>query len=168
MLTSSFHCSLVHGRKNYVRSPGHTLTWTPTRSASIMMWRSVRAGGETKTKKSRRTLKLSQRCVDVLRDHREQQQAIRKQAGDKWQDNDLVCPPYEWGHLSTPRTSAERSARSPGLQASIGLTGHRASCATVSSRCCRTLVCRSSRFHGWSATAAPLPLRPPTGSRFAR
>jgi integrase-like protein len=58
----------------------------------IMVWRSVRAGGETKTKKSRRTLKLSQRCVDVLRDHREEQEAIRKQAGDKWQDNDLVFP----------------------------------------------------------------------------
>jgi hypothetical protein len=66
MLISSFPCSPVHGPRNYVRSPGHTLTWTPIRP-HIMVWRSVRAGGETKTKKSRRTLKLSQRCVDVLR-----------------------------------------------------------------------------------------------------
>jgi integrase len=58
----------------------------------IMVWRSVRAGSETKTKKSRRTLKLSQRCVRVLRDHREEQQVIRKQAGGRWQDNDLVFP----------------------------------------------------------------------------
>jgi integrase len=58
---------------------------------SIRVWRSVRAGGETKTKKSRRTLALPQRCVDVLRDHQEQQQ-IRKVAGDRWQDNDLVFP----------------------------------------------------------------------------
>jgi integrase len=58
---------------------------------SIRVWRSVRAGGETKTKKSRRTLALPQRCVDVLRDHQERQQ-IRKVAGDRWQDNDLVFP----------------------------------------------------------------------------
>ncbi len=59
---------------------------------SIRVWRSVRAGGETKTKKSRRTLALPQRCVDVLRDHQEQQEQIRKDMGDRWQDNDLVFP----------------------------------------------------------------------------
>jgi hypothetical protein len=36
---------------------------------SGLVWRSVRAGGDTKTKKSRRTLKPPQRCGDVLRDH---------------------------------------------------------------------------------------------------
>jgi integrase len=56
----------------------------------IMVWRSVRAGGETKTKKSRSTLALPQRCVDVLREHREEQGQIEKKAGDKWQRNDLV------------------------------------------------------------------------------
>lgn len=57
----------------------------------IMVWRSVRASGETKTRKSRRTLKLAQRCVDVLREHRVQQGRIRQQAA-RWQDNDLVFP----------------------------------------------------------------------------
>lgn len=33
---------------------------------SIAVWRSVRAGGDTKTKKSRRTLGMPQRCVDAL------------------------------------------------------------------------------------------------------
>jgi integrase len=33
---------------------------------SIAVWRSVRAGGDTKTKKSRRTLATPQRCVDAL------------------------------------------------------------------------------------------------------
>ena len=46
------------------------LTWSyvdlDTDPPFIMVWRSVRAGGETKTRKSRRTLKLPQRCVDVL------------------------------------------------------------------------------------------------------
>jgi hypothetical protein len=55
-------------------------------------WRSVRAGGETKTRKSRRTLALPQRCVDVLRVHRREQERVRKQAGGKWRDNDLVFP----------------------------------------------------------------------------
>lgn len=59
---------------------------------SIMVWRSVRAGGDTKTRKSRRTLALPQRCVDALRDHRERQDQIRRIAGGKWQDNDLVFP----------------------------------------------------------------------------
>ena len=57
-----------------------------------MVWRSVRAGGDTKTRKSRRTLALPQRCVDALRDHRERQDQIRRIAGGKWQDNDLVFP----------------------------------------------------------------------------
>jgi integrase len=38
---------------------------------SIAVYRSVRAGGDTKTTKSRRRLALPQRCVDVLRRHRE-------------------------------------------------------------------------------------------------
>ena len=57
-----------------------------------MVWHSVRAGGETKTRKSRRTLKLPQRCVDALRDHQERQDQIKKAAGDRWHDNDLVFP----------------------------------------------------------------------------
>ncbi len=56
----------------------------------IMVWRSVRAGGDTKTRKSRRTLELPQRCVDALWLHRESQDQVRKRAGDRWQDNDLV------------------------------------------------------------------------------
>jgi integrase len=58
----------------------------------IMVWRSVRAGGDTKTRKSRRTLKLPQRCVDVLHDHQVLQDEIRHAAGSQWQDNDLVFP----------------------------------------------------------------------------
>jgi integrase len=56
----------------------------------IMVWRSVRAGGDTKTRKSRRTLELPQRCADALRLHSDRQDQLRKQAGDKWHDNDLV------------------------------------------------------------------------------
>jgi integrase len=38
---------------------------------SIAVYRSVRVGGDTKTMKSRRRLALPQRCVDVLRVHRD-------------------------------------------------------------------------------------------------
>jgi integrase len=56
----------------------------------IMVWRSVRAGGDTKTRKSRRTLELPQRCTDALRLHRDRQNQLRMRAGDRWHDNDLV------------------------------------------------------------------------------
>ncbi|MGC2003711.1 tyrosine-type recombinase/integrase [Trebonia sp.] len=56
----------------------------------IMVWRSVRAGGDTKTRKSRRTLELPQRCAEALRLHYQRQDQIRNRAGDRWRDNDLV------------------------------------------------------------------------------
>jgi integrase len=55
-----------------------------------MVWHSVRASGDTKTRKSRGTLELPQRCVGALRLHREHQGQLRKHAGDNWHDNDLV------------------------------------------------------------------------------
>ena len=38
----------------------------------IEVWRSVRQGGDTKTRKSRRTLALPARCVEALRKQRAQ------------------------------------------------------------------------------------------------
>lgn len=52
--------------------------------------RSERAGGETKTKRSRRTLELPALCVDALREHRQRQLAQRIRMGQRWVDNDLV------------------------------------------------------------------------------
>jgi hypothetical protein len=57
-----------------------------------MVWRSVRAGADTKTKKSRRTLALPQRSVDALQAHRVRQEQVRQAAGRRWQDNELVFP----------------------------------------------------------------------------
>ncbi|MFI6923985.1 tyrosine-type recombinase/integrase [Nonomuraea spiralis] len=56
----------------------------------IAVWRSVREGGDTKTKRSRRSLALPTRCVEALKAHREQQRKDRKAADDKWQDHGLV------------------------------------------------------------------------------
>ena len=55
----------------------------------IEVWRSVRKGGDTKTKKSRRTLALPARCIEALRKQRAQQVADRL-ASDDWQDSGLV------------------------------------------------------------------------------
>ncbi|WP_433367400.1 site-specific integrase [Streptosporangium sp. CA-115845] len=57
---------------------------------SIMVWRSVREGGDTKTRKSRRTLAIPRRCADALKLHRERQEVAKRAAGDDWQDNGLV------------------------------------------------------------------------------
>jgi integrase len=63
---------------------------TPPVPAHIMVWRSVRAGGDTKTKKSRRTLALPQRCVEALREQRARQQRDSRLAARGWNNTDLV------------------------------------------------------------------------------
>jgi len=57
---------------------------------NVAIWRSVRAHGDTKTEKSRRTLALPQMAVTALRDHREGQLADRVAAGELWQERGLV------------------------------------------------------------------------------
>ncbi|EWM19231.1 site-specific integrase [Kutzneria sp. 744] len=69
---------------------------------SIAVWYSVREGGDTKTRKSRRTLAMPTRCVEALAEHRDMQDARRKAirqrqaAGGpraihaRWEDNNLV------------------------------------------------------------------------------
>ena len=57
---------------------------------SIEIWRSVRATGDTKTRKSRRTLALPQRAVEALAAHGETQNKMRDRYGLDWTDGDLV------------------------------------------------------------------------------
>jgi integrase len=56
----------------------------------IEVWRSVRTSGDTKTKKSRRTLTLPTQAVAVLKMHKAKQAAERLAAGQLWQDTGLV------------------------------------------------------------------------------
>lgn len=56
----------------------------------IAVWRSVREGGDTKTRKSRRSLALPRRCVEALREHRARQDGERQAAGARWKESDLV------------------------------------------------------------------------------
>jgi integrase len=57
---------------------------------AIYVWRSVREDGDTKTEKSRRTLKLPGMASDALRALRTWQAAERLAAGELWRDHGLV------------------------------------------------------------------------------
>lgn len=63
---------------------------TPPVPPHIAVWRSVRTGGDTKTRKSRRTLALPALCVAALWQHWEDQGWDRLAAGDKWEEHGLV------------------------------------------------------------------------------
>jgi integrase len=65
---------------------------SPPVPAYVEVWRSVRSGGDTKTRKSRRTLALPSRAVDALRRQRVEQAELRLQVGERWTDNGLVFP----------------------------------------------------------------------------
>jgi Phage integrase family len=65
-------------------------TAIPPVPAYIEVWRSVRATGDTKTRRSRRTLALPGRCIDALRSQRVQQAADRLAAGPSWKESGLV------------------------------------------------------------------------------
>ena len=57
---------------------------------SVAVLRADRAGGDTKTPKSRRALKLAQMAVGALRDWQVDQTAEQEAAGLDWQDTGLV------------------------------------------------------------------------------
>jgi site-specific recombinase XerD len=56
----------------------------------VAVYRSVRAKGETKTRKSRRVLKLPKQAVESLKEHYTRQATERLRAGTAWQDHGLV------------------------------------------------------------------------------
>ena len=62
----------------------------PPVPAHLAVWRSVRTGGDTKTRKSRRTLALPKRCVDALSELQRRQYDERAAAGPRWHDDRLV------------------------------------------------------------------------------
>ncbi|MBO3752098.1 site-specific integrase [Streptosporangiaceae bacterium NEAU-GS5] len=57
---------------------------------AIYVWRSKRVGGDTKTRKSRRTLELPEHAATALRRHHMTQTAHRLKAGEAWRDQGLV------------------------------------------------------------------------------
>jgi integrase len=90
---SRLHAFIVLCLLTGVRSEeARALTWehVDLEAGTISVWRSVRAHGDTKTNRSRRTLKLPEIAVEALRGQRERQAAERAQAGELWQEHGLV------------------------------------------------------------------------------
>ncbi|GJF07271.1 site-specific integrase [Pseudonocardia sp. D17] len=86
----------------------------------IMVWRSVRTGGDTKTRKSRRTLALPGRCVVALDAHRGRQEQMRAAAGERWAGGGLLVFASEVGSsldAANVRRGFRRVARAAGLDA---------------------------------------------------
>jgi integrase len=88
----------------------------------IMVWRSVRVGGDTKTKKSRRTLALPLRCVVELTAHRHRQAEQRRTGhprGGVWLDEGRVFASTNGSELSAGnvRRAFRRVATRAGLHA---------------------------------------------------
>ncbi|MEO3807226.1 site-specific integrase [Nonomuraea sp. B1E8] len=72
-------------------------SWHPVTEAgfkhtkfAIYVWRADREGGDTKTRKSRRTLELPKLAAQALQRHHVSQVARKLQTGEAWQDHNLV------------------------------------------------------------------------------
>jgi integrase len=120
----------------------------------IQVWRSVRAGGDVKTRRSRRTLALPSRAVAALEAHRELQDTERENAGPLCRSMASCSPHNSAGHW-TRIMSGERSSGSARRRRS-GVTGRRGTSGTASSACSRSQAFESSGSRTWWATRTDL------------
>jgi integrase len=117
---SRLHAFIVLCLLTGVRSEeARALTWdhVDLDARTISVWRSVRAHGDTKTVRSRRTLKLPLTAVEALRGQMRRQAEERSRAGELWQEHGLVFTttvgtPYESHNL---RRDFRRVTASAGL-----------------------------------------------------
>lgn len=95
------------------------LTASPPLLPHMMVWRSVRSGGDTKTRRSRRTLALPRRCVVALRDLHQLQQAQRGAVSRRQDDRDFVFATAVGTRLDSAnvRRGFRRIAAAAGLDA---------------------------------------------------
>jgi integrase len=84
----------------------------------VAVWRSVRAGGDVRTQKSRRTLGLSQRSIVALRAHKEAREKERADAAELCEERDLVFCTQRGGPLDAH--NVRRSFRRICAAAKIG------------------------------------------------
>ena len=119
---SRLHAYIVLCLLTGVRSEeAQALTWerVDLEAGTVSVWRSVRAHGDTKTERSRRTLKLPEIAVEALRAQRRRQADERARAGELWQKHGLVFTttvgtPYESHNL---RRDFRRVTRAAGIGA---------------------------------------------------
>jgi integrase len=90
---SRLHAYIVLCLLTGVRSEeARALTWdhVDLEAGTVSVWRSVRAHGDTKTMRSRRTLRLPEMAVEALGVQRRRQAEERANAGELWQEHGLV------------------------------------------------------------------------------
>ena len=90
---SRLHAYIVLCLLTGVRSEeARALTWdhVDMEAGTVSVWRSVRAHGDTKTQRSRRTLKLPEIAVDALHEQMRRQARERSNARELWQEHGLV------------------------------------------------------------------------------
>ena len=97
----------------------------------VAVWRSVRAHGETKTERSRRTLGLPQLAAEALRALRHSQADERLAAGERWQDTGLVFTNHLDAALDAGKVRKMFNGSAAGPAS--GTAGHHASCGPRSS-----------------------------------
>jgi integrase len=119
----------------------------------IEVWRSVREDGDTKTRKSRRTLALPARCVDALRKQRALQAGERLAAGERWRDTGFVFTTRFGTAMDAANVRRGFRRRWLWCRACRPRIGRRGSYGTRSSRSSRTPAFPSRRFRSWSGTA---------------
>jgi len=68
------------------------ITWDEVdfTAGTVAIYRSARVKGDTKTRKSRRVLKVPTKAVQALRQHHARKSAERLAVGEMWQEHDLV------------------------------------------------------------------------------
>ena len=122
--------------------------------AFIEVWRSVLAGGDTKTRRSQRAIALPGRCVEALRIQAEQQAKDRAAAGSAWQETGLVFTSLAGTSMDAAnvrryfrRALAVVDGVEPGEWTPRELRHSFVSLLSDAG-------CRSRRSPGWSATAA--------------
>jgi integrase len=82
----------------------------PPVPASAAVWRSVRADGDTKTEKSRRTLGLPEMAVEALRSHKRRQEEEQLASVGQWSEHGLVFATRAGGALDAANVRREFKA----------------------------------------------------------
>jgi integrase len=122
-------------------------------AGTVAVYRSVRAKGDTKTRRSRRVLKMPKQVAAALKAHRQRQAAERLQAGGTWRDRDLVFCRTDGTGLD--RWQVRREFAEITKAAGLGRTGPRASCGTRSCPSSAQAMCRWKTSACSSATSRP-------------
>jgi hypothetical protein len=119
----------------------------------VAVYRSVRATGDTKTRKSRRVLKLPERAVESLTEHRSRQAAERLRAGAAWRDHGVVFCREDGMPLD--RWQVRREFAAITKAAGLGRSGHRGSYGTRSCPSSALTASASRTSATWSDIAEP-------------